>query len=65
LLDMPLEKALQLAATIPAQFIGRGNLLGRLAPGYRADVVALDPIEVRVLATWVAGKPDRSEMAAT
>jgi len=35
---------------------GLAGRLGRLAPGYRADVVALDPAEVTVLATWVAGR---------
>ena len=29
--------------------------LGRLAPGYRADMVAFDPVNVRVIDTWVAG----------
>jgi N-acetylglucosamine-6-phosphate deacetylase len=31
-------------------------MLGRLAPGYRADLVAFDPINLEVLNTWVAGK---------
>jgi len=56
LLDLPLERALQLAACVPAEFIGLGDRLGRLAPGYRADLVAIEPREVKVLATWVAGK---------
>jgi N-acetylglucosamine-6-phosphate deacetylase len=30
-------------------------MLGRLAPHYRADMVALDPDDVRVIETWVAG----------
>jgi N-acetylglucosamine-6-phosphate deacetylase len=33
-------------------------MLGRLAPGYRADLVAFDPNDMRVLATWVAGRDD-------
>jgi N-acetylglucosamine-6-phosphate deacetylase len=37
--------------------------LGRLASGYRADLIALDPDAVRVLATWVAGKEARSSQA--
>ena len=32
--------------------------LGRIAPGCRADLVALDPARVKVLATWVAGDKD-------
>jgi N-acetylglucosamine-6-phosphate deacetylase len=31
--------------------------LGRLAPGYRADIVAFEPGSINVLATWVAGEP--------
>ena len=56
LLDLTLARALQLASTNPAEFLGLGDTLGRLAPGYRADMVALDPADLRVLATWVAGK---------
>ena len=37
------------------RFSDSDGRLGRLAPGYRADIVALDPAEVAVLATWVAG----------
>jgi N-acetylglucosamine-6-phosphate deacetylase len=55
LLDVPLETALQFASLNPAQFLGLGHWLGRLAPGYRADMVALDPVGVVVLDTWVAG----------
>jgi N-acetylglucosamine-6-phosphate deacetylase len=55
LLDVPLETALQFASVNPAQFLGLGHWLGRLAPGYRADLVALDPVGVVVLDTWIAG----------
>jgi N-acetylglucosamine-6-phosphate deacetylase len=58
LLGLPLPDALHLASAAPADFLGNGDRLGRLAPGYRADLVALDPAEVRVLATWVAGEGD-------
>jgi N-acetylglucosamine-6-phosphate deacetylase len=55
LLDLPLGDALRLATTAPAAFLGVADRLGRLMPGCRADMVALDPAEIRVLATWVAG----------
>jgi N-acetylglucosamine-6-phosphate deacetylase len=56
LLGLPLERALQLASAEPADFLGVGHFLGRLAPGYRADIVAFDPADLSVVATWVAGR---------
>jgi len=54
LLGLPLEQALAYASFNPAAFV---NLkLGKLAPGYRADMVAIDPAEIAVLRTWVAGE---------
>jgi N-acetylglucosamine-6-phosphate deacetylase len=55
LLGLPLSDALRFASLAPAAFLGIDDRLGRLAPGYRADMVALDPKDVRVLQTWVAG----------
>lgn len=56
LLHVPLTAALRFASTEPARFLGLGHELGRLAPGYRADLVAFDPEDMRVLGTWVAGQ---------
>jgi N-acetylglucosamine-6-phosphate deacetylase len=58
LLDLTLPAALRLASAAPAAFLGLADRLGRLAPGCRADIVALDPADVGVLATWVAGAAD-------
>jgi N-acetylglucosamine-6-phosphate deacetylase len=56
LLGVPLPEALRFASTHPATFLGLGQTLGRLAPGYRADLVAFDATDMTVLATWVAGQ---------
>jgi len=55
LLDVPLDEALRMGSTYPARFIGLGDVLGRLAPGYRADMVAFDPASFEIIETWVAG----------
>jgi len=55
LLDVPLTDALRFASANPAEFLGLGHVLGKLAPRYRADMVAFDPDTLEVLATWVAG----------
>jgi N-acetylglucosamine-6-phosphate deacetylase len=56
LLDVPLEDALRFASAHPASFLGLQHRLGRLAPGCRADMVAIEPKETKVLRTWVAGR---------
>jgi N-acetylglucosamine-6-phosphate deacetylase len=55
LLNLPLTDALRFASTHPADFLGLGETLGKLAPGFRADMVALDGTTIEVLDTWVAG----------
>jgi N-acetylglucosamine-6-phosphate deacetylase len=49
LLDVFLTQALRFASTEPAEFLGLGGSLGRIAPGYRADLVAFNPSSH---ATW-------------
>ena len=56
LLGVPLPDALRFASAHPATFLGLGQMLGRLAAGYRADLVAFDPTNMTVLATWTAGR---------
>ena len=56
LLGVPLTQALRFASTEPARFLGLDATLGRLAPGYRADLVAFDPGSMRVHGAWVAGE---------
>jgi len=55
LVGVPLEEAVRMASTYPAEFLGLGATHGRIAPGYRADLVALDA-DLRVVATWIAGE---------
>jgi N-acetylglucosamine-6-phosphate deacetylase len=64
LLDVPLTQALRFASAHPASFIGVGHMLGRLAPGYRADIVAFEPETLNVLATWVAGSREGEPLDA-
>jgi len=56
LLGVPLPDALRFASAYPAGFLGLEHLLGRLAAGYRADLVAFAPDDMTVFATWIAGK---------
>lgn len=55
-LGVPLELALRFASVHPASFLGIDHWLGRLAPGCRADMVAIEPTEVAVEQTWIAGR---------
>ncbi len=54
LLGLSLESALAMASRHPAEFLGLGDRLGRIAPGHQADLVLLTP-EIQVLGTWVEG----------
>ena len=55
LLGLPLEQAARMASTYPAQFMGLGAELGRIAPGYRASLVLVDErLEAR--RTWIDGR---------
>ncbi|MGB8870744.1 MAG: N-acetylglucosamine-6-phosphate deacetylase, partial [Rhodomicrobium sp.] len=55
LLQVPLARALRFASAEPARFLGLDAWLGRLAPGYRADMAAFDPESLHIYETWVAG----------
>jgi len=56
-----LTDALRYASTHPAEFLGLGDRLGKLAPGYRADIVALDATTIEVRDSWVAGSRTASD----
>ena len=55
MLDLPLERAVRMASTYPAQFLGLDHEMGRIAPGYRANLAALDA-RLRVENTWIDGE---------
>jgi len=55
LLNLPLAEAARMASTYPAQWLGLGHQYGRIAPGYRADLVLLDPA-LAAKASWIGGK---------
>jgi N-acetylglucosamine-6-phosphate deacetylase len=50
-----LGECLNMASTYPAAFLGQADLLGRLAAGFRADLVHFDSA-FRVHNTWLAGE---------
>jgi len=55
MLGVSLPDALRFASAHPAAFLGLDHTLGKVARGYRADLVAFDPDDVTVLATWISG----------
>ena len=54
LLEVSLADALIMASRTPAAFLGLDSELGRIAPRYRADLVAFTA-DYRVLGTWIGG----------
>ena len=54
-LGLTLEQAARMASTWPAEFLGVAHELGRIAPGYRASLVALDA-NLQVSGTWIDGR---------
>ena len=54
LLGLPLDEAVRMASTYPAEFLGLGGTHGRIAAGCNADLALLDD-DLQVRATWIAG----------
>jgi len=52
----PLAQAVRMASSNPAAALGLGQRLGRVAPGFAADLVALDE-RLEVAMTFVGGEP--------
>jgi len=55
-LGIALERAIEMASTIPASILGLTDR-GRIAPGARADLIALDPRSLVVDRVWIDGDP--------
>lgn len=54
LLHQPLDEAVRMASSYPADFLGLGNDHGRIAVGCRADFVLMDA-DCHVQRTWIDG----------
>jgi N-acetylglucosamine-6-phosphate deacetylase len=55
-LGLDIAEAARMASEYPAEFLGLGHELGRIAPGYRANLVLMDD-EFKVQRTWIDGRP--------
>jgi N-acetylglucosamine-6-phosphate deacetylase len=55
LLGVPLHEAVHMASLYPADFLGLAGELGRIEPGYRANLVLTDE-RLNVRATWIDGQ---------
>jgi N-acetylglucosamine-6-phosphate deacetylase len=53
-LGLPIAAALHMASRAPAEFLRLERELGRIAPGFRADLVLLDD-DLKVVETWIDG----------
>ncbi len=59
MLELPLAAAVRMASQWPAEFLGVGHELGRIAAGYRANLVLADE-HLNVRETWIDGQASRS-----
>jgi N-acetylglucosamine-6-phosphate deacetylase len=55
LLGLTLAQAVHMASAGPAEFLGLANEVGRIAPGYRANLALTDD-ELNVRETWIDGQ---------
>jgi N-acetylglucosamine-6-phosphate deacetylase len=60
LLGVPLPEAVRMASLYPAEFLGLAHELGRIEPGYRANLVLADD-QLNVLDTWIDGRSTAEE----
>jgi N-acetylglucosamine-6-phosphate deacetylase len=55
MLGVDLEQSLRMVSLYPAQFLRLDHEIGRIAPGYRANLALLDA-QLNVAATWIDGR---------
>lgn len=55
-LGLELDEALRMASLYPAQFLRLDDQIGRIKPGYDADLVAFGKEEMKVTQTWIKGQ---------
>ncbi|MGH8325812.1 MAG: N-acetylglucosamine-6-phosphate deacetylase, partial [Steroidobacteraceae bacterium] len=55
MLGVTLPEAVRMASLYPAEFLGLAHELGRIEPGYRANLVLADD-RLQVLETWIDGR---------
>jgi N-acetylglucosamine-6-phosphate deacetylase len=54
MLGLPLDEAVRMASTYPADFLGLGKTHGRIAAGYAADLVVMGN-DLQVRESWIGG----------
>ncbi|HMI37234.1 MAG TPA: amidohydrolase family protein, partial [Steroidobacteraceae bacterium] len=54
MLDLDIIEAVRMASEYPAEFLGVGHELGRIAAGYRANLALMDDA-LTVRRTWIDG----------
>ena len=60
MLGLSLAEAVRMASASPAEFLRLGNDTGRIAAGYRANLVLTDE-QLNVRETWIDGRSSRGE----
>jgi N-acetylglucosamine-6-phosphate deacetylase len=63
MLGLDLAEASRMASRYPAEFLGLGAEMGRIAPGLRADLVLMDD-GLKVLETWIGGEGSEGAQAS-
>jgi N-acetylglucosamine-6-phosphate deacetylase len=63
ILGISLPEAVRMASLYPAQFLGLAHEIGRIEPGYRANLLLADE-KLNILETWIDGQAARQRAPA-